>query len=95
MNEWDKEYDKHRSITNIGSKIAATTEVYDNVHKPKHYMRGGVECKDMIKAAVSNLSGFEAYVIGNAIKYLWRWKDKNGIEDLKKAREYIDMLIEE
>lgn len=95
MNEWDKEYDKHRSITNIGSKTAAITEVYDNVHKPKHYIRCGVECRDMIRVAVSDLSGFEAYVIGSAIKYLWRWKDKNGIEDLKKAREFLNMLIED
>lgn len=93
MNEWDKEYDKHRSITAIGTK--PTTEVYDNVHKPKHYIRCGVECRDMIRVAVSDLSGFEAYVIGSAIKYLWRWKDKNGIEDLKKAREFLNMLIEE
>jgi hypothetical protein len=31
---------------------------------------------------------------GNAIKYLCRWKNKNGVEDLKKARHYIDLLIE-
>lgn len=34
------------------------------------------------------------YIEGNAIKYLCRWKDKGGVEDLKKARHYIDMLIE-
>jgi len=93
MSDWEREYDKHRNIANIG--IKPTTEVYDNVHKPKHYIRCGVECRDMIRVAVSDLSGFEAYVIGSAIKYLWRWKDKNGIEDLKKAREFLNMLIEE
>lgn len=34
------------------------------------------------------------FLSGNAIKYLCRWKSKNGIEDLKKARHYIDLLIE-
>lgn len=34
------------------------------------------------------------YMEGNAIKYLTRWKSKGGIEDLKKARHYIDLLIE-
>ena len=34
------------------------------------------------------------YCQGNAIKYLTRYKDKNGLEDLKKARHYIDLLIQ-
>jgi hypothetical protein len=34
------------------------------------------------------------YMEGNAIKYLSRWRSKNGIEDLRKARHYIDLLIE-
>ena len=67
----------------------------DNVNHPAHYTQGGVECIDAIEAAVSELSGIEAVCTGNAIKYLWRWKRKNGIEDLKKARWYVDRLIEE
>lgn len=66
----------------------------DNVHQPSHYIKGGLECMEAIKTAVCNLNGFEAYATGNAIKYLWRWKDKNGVEDLRKAKEYIDRLIE-
>lgn len=34
------------------------------------------------------------YMAGNVIKYVSRYQEKNGIEDLKKARHYIDMLIE-
>lgn len=34
------------------------------------------------------------YLEGNIVKYVSRWKDKNGIEDLKKARHYLDKLIE-
>ena len=66
----------------------------DNVNHPSHYTQGGIECIDAIEAAVSELSGIEAVCTGNAIKYLWRWKKKNGVEDLKKARWYINRLIE-
>ncbi len=61
----------------------------DNVNHPQHYTRGGVECIDAIEAATVGLSGGEAYCIGNAIKYLWRYKNKGGPEDLDKAMWYI------
>lgn len=67
----------------------------DAVNHPDHYCQGGVECIDAIRAAVTDLTGLEAVCTGNAIKYLWRWKRKNGAEDLKKARWYIDRLIQE
>jgi len=67
--------------------------VYDNVEHPRHYNQGDVECIDAIKSAVATLSGYEGYLIGSAIKYLWRWKIKNGKEDLLKARWYLDKLI--
>lgn len=67
----------------------------DNVNHPNHYTQGNIECIDALKAATSNLKGIEAICTANAIKYLWRWKDKNGIEDLNKAKWYIDRLIRE
>lgn len=67
----------------------------DPVNHPSHYCKGGVECIDAIKAATCDLVGIEAFCTGNSIKYLYRWKDKNGTEDLKKARWYLDRLIEE
>ena len=70
------------------------TEVVDNVNHPPHYTAGGVECIDAIESATTGLTGAEAYSTGAAIKYLWRWKKKNGIEDLQKARWYLDRLIE-
>lgn len=57
------------------------------------YYRGKVECIEAIEAAVANLSGLEAFCTGNAIKYLYRWKQKNGREDLEKAKWYIDRLL--
>ena len=65
----------------------------DPINHPKHYTNSGavcscgkpIECID----AVESMS----FVEGNIIKYVWRHKDKNGVEDLKKARWYIDWLI--
>ena len=68
---------------------------HDNVNCPKHYCKGGVESIDFVKAAVSNLSGFEAVCVANIIKYAWRYKEKNGLEDVMKARKYLEWLAEE
>ena len=64
----------------------------DNVTHPSHYTQGKVECIDAIEAATGD--GFTGYLTGNILKYIWRWKHKNGIEDLRKARWYLDRLIE-
>ena len=67
----------------------------DNVKHPSHYCKGGMECINAIKAAVSDIADpFEAYCTGNIIKYIWRWNDKNGVEDLNKAKQYADIIIE-
>ncbi|MFY8071544.1 MAG: DUF3310 domain-containing protein, partial [Pirellula sp.] len=60
---------------------------------PSHYKQGSIECIEAIKAALG--VGFIAYLWGNILKYLWRWPKENGIEDLKKARWYLDRLIQE
>ena len=66
--------------------------VKDNIN-PNHYKQGGVECIDALEAATVNLTGIEAVCTANAIKYLWRWKEKNGKEDLNKAIWYINRLL--
>lgn len=64
------------------------------VNHPDHYqMANGMEAIDIIGAVTNNLSGVEAFDLGNAIKYLCRWKEKNGIQDLEKAVWYIQHLI--
>jgi hypothetical protein len=65
----------------------------DNVNHPPHYNQGGIECIDAIKAATG--SGFVKYCTGNVIKYLWRYDNKGGLEDLKKAAWYLDRAIKE
>lgn len=68
----------------------------DPVNHPNHYISDtGLEVIDVIEAFTGDLDGFEAYCTGNIIKYICRWKHKNGVEDLKKARWYIDDLIKQ
>lgn len=62
------------------------------VDHPRHYTQGGIECIDAIRASMSP-SGFADYCKGNIIKYLWRYRDKGGLEDLKKAAVYLNWLI--
>ena len=69
-------------------------EKNDMVNHPAHYTAGGIECIEALAAATTGLEGIEAVCTANAIKYLWRWKYKNGIEDLNKAKWYIDYLIQ-
>jgi hypothetical protein len=65
----------------------------EKVNHPPHYTAGKVECIDALEAATIGLQGIEAVCTANAIKYLWRWKYKNGLEDLQKTRWYLDRLL--
>ena len=86
-----EEYEKMRQdmINDI-----LTNRFADNVNKPAHY-QGKIECIDAIEAAVEGLEGLEAVCTANVIKYVWRWKKKNGIEDCYKAKWYLNKLIDE
>ena len=66
---------------------------HDPVKKPGHYTYGRYECIDIIEDVLADASGPEGFLIGNAIKYLWRFQHKNGTEDLEKARWYLDRAI--
>lgn len=67
----------------------------DMVNHPSHYQSSsGLEVIDVIEAFTEDLNGIEAFCSGNALKYLTRWKKKNGVEDLKKAAFYINYLIQ-
>ena len=68
--------------------------VIDMVNSPPHYNQTGIECIDAISAATNE--GFKYYLQGNIMKYLWRFDYKNKpVEDLEKAKWYLDRLIEE
>ena len=64
----------------------------DLVNSPAHYVSGGIQCIDAIKASMSKLE-YEGFLKGNLIKYTWRYRDKGGVQDLRKANWYLDRLI--
>lgn len=71
----------------------------DNIN-PKHYKRGAIECIDAIQASLSK-EQFKGYLKASAIKYLWRYEQKNKgnqdkiVEDLQKADWFLQRLIKE
>ena len=65
------------------------------VDHPAHYTQGDIECIDAIKAATIGKTGIEAACVANVIKYLWRYEAKNGVEDCRKAKWYLERLIKE
>ena len=64
----------------------------DSVIRPSHYCAGSVECIEGIRAALGD--GFVDYCQGNVLKYVWRWRHKGGVEDLRKAQVYLGWMIE-
>jgi hypothetical protein len=62
---------------------------------PSHYRMGDVECIDAIRSAIVGKGSFEGYLVGNILKYLWRYEAKNGIEDVRKAQWYLQKLLSE
>lgn len=66
----------------------------DPVNHPAHYTSGGIECIDAMQAAFG-AEVVKDFCLCNAFKYLWRHRNKNGVEDLKKARWYLNRLIRE
>ena len=81
--EWDEVTRKLREDKTYG----------DDVDSPFHYNNGNIECIDAIKAA-STKEEFEGYVRANVLKYVWRFRYKDKIKDLRKARWYLDKLID-
>lgn len=69
-------------------------EKEDVVNHPQHYIsEDGFETIDAIAGLTADKSGLEAFCVGNVIKYVSRYKKKNGLEDLKKAEWYLKRLI--
>ena len=86
--ELDKKYATDSKLEN-----AKTTETKsDPVNSPTHYQTGLIETIDSIKNILGH-DKFQAYCTGNVIKYLSRYREKNGLEDLKKAETYVGFII--
>lgn len=63
----------------------------DFVNSPPHYTEGGIECIDAIRAALTE-DEFRGYLKGNIIKYCWRERHKNGLQDIQKLGWYATEL---
>lgn len=86
-------------VSDIKEPVEAVEELIDArpdmVNHPPHYQsKYGMEVIDVIESFTDGLMGIEATDTGNVIKYICRWKGKNGLEDLKKAKWYLEHLIE-
>ena len=73
--------------------IFMNEEKKEMVNHPKHYNMGKYECLDVVKELIKDMKGIEATLFFNAFKYLWRYKQKNGLQDLKKCEFYLKELI--
>ena len=64
----------------------------DLINRPEHYNQVGFECIDVMEAIFENDDFFYGFLLGNAFKYIWRHKAKNGTEDLDKAECYLKIV---
>lgn len=99
------EYDAYSFVSKTGRTVFtdecclkpynedSSNEDQDVVNNPNHYTSGSIECIDAMQASLPP-EQFKGFLRGNVQKYCWRCDKKNGLEDLKKARWYLDKLIE-
>ena len=73
--------------------ILPESEGHDPVNNPSHYTQGNIECIDAMLAATDEES-LKSYCHLACFKYLWRFKHKNGVEDLEKAKWYLNKLLD-
>ena len=64
----------------------------DAVNSPSHYNQGPIECIEAIRASMNTLE-YQGFLKASVMKYIWRWRDKGGVEDLRKASVYLNWLI--
>ena len=84
-----EEKSKEQTVKYLSGK---NKEEQDMVNHPEHYNQGTIECIDAIEAMLSQ-EEFVGYLRGNSLKYRWRFRYKNGIEDLRKAEWYERRLL--
>ena len=101
--EKHKELERKEELKELAKKIITTdilepkdTENNDNIIRPNHYTSDkGFEVFDVQEAFIHELKGMSASYWCNIVKYILRFQRKNGVEDLKKAKYYLEKLIEE
>jgi hypothetical protein len=91
--EWDKNAKGYHKPV-VGRLFHPSDKTGDPVGAPDHYNKGAIEAIEAIKASM-HPQEYKGYLKGNCLKYLWRYEYKNGVEDLRKARVYLEWLIKE
>ena len=100
--EHKQRIEKERTLAKMNGKKEKKEATVDLVNHPPHYNKGGMEVIEVIELVTGGKTGgkrtgdqgFVGYLLGNILKYLLRFEHKgNPIEDLKKARWYLDKLI--
>lgn len=81
------------AIPNCKTELIGMESVDMVAHPPHYQSKTGLEVINVIEAFTSDLKGIEATDTGNVIKYICRWKHKNGVQDLEKAKWYLEHLI--
>jgi hypothetical protein len=90
--EFEEDFEIEDLFDDIEDVEELDSEIY--VNSPPHYGQGRIECIEYIKDFLSK-DEYTGYLRGNIAKYLHRWRYKNGLEDLKKARWYLEALIQQ
>ena len=89
-------------MTSVGSYVQIATDLKltglfrlteNSAVTPSYYRKGSLECYEVIRASMGETK-YQGFLWGNVQKYLWRWEQKNGKQDLEKAVEYLSKLIE-
>ena len=83
--------DKNMKLKELNERIIEIKE--DLVNNPPHYNKGDIECIDAIEAMLT-FEEYVGYLRGNSLKYRWRFRYKNGVQDLEKAKWYEQRLME-
>ena len=99
FNEADEKFQELMKTVNnrlIEINSGTTSDNRDNIIRPNHYASDkGFEVFDVQEAFIHELKGMAASYWCNIVKYILRFQRKNGVEDLKKAKYYLEKLIEE
>ncbi len=92
---YGKDYVRYKDIRDVlNEEMVGAVDAGDVVNSPAHYNSGGIEAIEGIEASMAP-EAYEGYLKGNIMKYMWRYEKKaKPIEDLKKARWYLDRLIQ-
>lgn len=96
FNVAEKEFQELMEKVNKKISVGNSVTTTDNIKSPNHYVsESGIEVFDVQEAFIHELKGMAASYWCNVVKYILRFQRKNGVEDLKKAKYYLEKLIEE